>query len=386
MNGKRNYFLLNKRIDYERGYSEGLVLTGRGVAPENTDGAPIRFLSRVFDGGEKELEWHRLTMNCEGHVPAGRLTVYTAEEMELSFDGEKADAGRLIRDASVTFADKLKRMEPYQQLVLPATLDVLLHGVKGRYLWFALELYPQEEPFELSDFVLYFPGTSWVEHLPEVYDQTDAGGFLDRYLGIFQSLYEDMDRRIAAVPELLDVDAADEEFLLWMAEWLDFDEGHIWSKKQLRWLLKNAFRLSRMRGTRRAVEHFVRLYTGEWPVLVEWKQYKEVPHDERLYRDDPYTLMVFVRAETLRSEKEKRTLIRIIEEVMPVYLTLDLVVLKPYLFLDNHTYIGLNSCIGQYRPGRLDGHLALSFSTLTSHERLGEETVTAPMDIERELQ
>lgn len=377
---------MNKRLDYERGYLEGLALTGRGVAPANADGTPIRFLSRVFDSGEKQLEWHRLTMNCTGRTPTGRLTVYTAEQTQLSIGEEKIDVNSLIRDESIAFADKLKRMEPYQQMMRQAAPDILLHGVKGRYLWFALELYPQEEPFELSDFVLYFPGTSWLEYLPEIYAQADTGGFLDRYLGIFQSLYEDMDRRIANVPELLDVDAADEEFLLWMAEWLDFDEGYIWSKKQLRQLLKNAFGLSRMRGTRKAVEHFVQLYTGEPPVIVEWRQYKDVLRDERLYRNDPYILMVFVREEAIHSEKERRTLIRIIEDVIPVYLSLELVVLKPYLFLDNHTYIGLNSCIGRYRPGRLDGHLALSFSTLTSQEDRTDETVTESMDKERELQ
>ena len=375
MSGKRNYFLLNKRTDYERGCLEGLVLTGRGVAPEAADGRTIRLLSRVFDSGEKQMEWHRLTMRREGTPPSGRLIIYTAEETAVSIDGKPADMGGLIRDQRMSFGDKLSAMEPCRKLSLPAAPDILLHGVKGRYLWFALELYPQEEPFELSDFVLYFPGTSWVESLPEIYAQEDKDGFLDRYLGIFQSLYEDMDRRIAAVPKLLDVDAADEEFLLWMAGWLDFNEGHIWSKKQLRWLLKNAFWLSRIRGTRRSVEHFVRLYTGEFPVIVEWRQYKDVPRDERLYRDDPYILMVFVREEAIRSEKERRTLIRIIEDVIPVYIALELVVLKPYMFLDNHTYIGLNSRIGQYRPGRLDGHLSLSFSTLTSRERSGDETV-----------
>lgn len=380
MNGKRNYFLLNKRTDYERGYTEGLALTGRGIAPEAADGRPLRFVSRVFDSGEKEMEWHRLTIGCTGRVPSGRLVVCTAEETKLSYGGRETDMGSLIRDERMSFADKLTAMDPYQQMVMPASQDILLHGVRGRYLWFVLELYPQEEPFELSDFVLYFPGTSWIEKLPEIYAQVDAGGFLDRYLGIFQSLYEDMDRRIDAVPKLLDVDTADEEALVWMAEWLDFSEEYIWSKKQLRWLLKNAFRLSRIRGTRKAVEQFVWLYTGERPVITEWRQYKEMPHNERLYRDDPYTLMVFVRDETLHSEKERRTLLRIIEDVIPVYISLELVVLKPYLFLDNHTYIGLNSCIGKYRPGRLDGHLALSFSTLATREEPVNESVTAQVD------
>ena len=363
-----------------------LSLTGRGLSMDAAAAAPGLFLSRVFDSRERDMEWHRLTIASTAAAPSGRLTVYTAEETKLTADDGQTDIASLITSADFSFSDKLSRMKAYQRLERPVALDTLLHGIRGRYLWFALELYAQEEAYELFDIVVYFPGRSWVARLPEIYFQADTDGFLDRYLGIFQSMYEDMDRRIGAIPRLLDVDAADEAFLVWMAEWLDFDEGYIWSKTQLKWLLKHAFGLSRIRGTRQAIEQFVWLYTGERPVVAEWRQYKDVPHDERLYRDDPYSLMVFVREEVIRSEKERRTLIRIIEDVMPVYLSLELVVLKPYLFLDNHTYIGLNSTLGQYRPGRLDGHLALSFSTLASRDEPADGTVMARTDQEGELQ
>ncbi len=75
--------------------------------------------------------------------------------------------------------------------------------------------------------------------------------------------------------------------------------------------------------------------------------------------------MVFVREEVLYQEKDRQTLVRIIEDVIPVHMYLKLVILKPYMFLDNHTYIGINSKIGRYKEGQLDGNLALSFSTMS---------------------
>ncbi|MBR1629526.1 MAG: hypothetical protein IJ679_09755 [Lachnospiraceae bacterium] len=366
MNGNTNrkYFILNQKSDFERGFLQDMALEDGRLRMTNEVGTPGCMLSRVFDSKEKDMQWHRFKLNCSEESPSGRMVVYTSETPFLVMEEESVSIEECIRNPKMTLGEKLSAMEPYRKKEYPYFEDVFLHDIRGRYLWFLLELYPQEEHIELWNFTLFFPGRTWMETLPEIYQQSDKNGFLERYLGLFQTMYEDLEERIAHVPGLLDVDRADSEFLGWMAEWLDIEERYRWSSEQLRTLIKKAFLLYRKRGTREGILEFVELYTGEKPVLVEWGQYKDIQHNEKLYPDDPYTVMVFVRAETLRSEKERRTLVRIIEDVMPAHMTLELVVMNPYIFLDNHTYLGINSCLGKYKKGQLDGKLALSFSTM----------------------
>ena len=341
-----------------------MTFSGGRIHVKDQTGESALMLSRVFDSTEKTMQWHRFKLSCSRQNPSGRLVVYASETPELLVDEVSMPIEACIRDRDMPLEKKLSCMEPHAQKEYSDVEDVFLHEIRGRYLWFLLELYPQEESMELWDFTVFFPGHSWMERLPEIYHQADRESFLERYLGIFQVPYEDMEERIARVPELMDVDRADDEYLRWMAQWLDIEEQYRWSDEQLRRLVKKGFALYRKRGTREGILEFVELFTGEQPIIVEWGQYRNVKHDEKLYPDDPYTLMVFVRMETLRSEKERQTLVRIIEDVMPVHMSLELVSLQPYMFLDDHTYIGINSCIGKYKKGQLDGRMALSFSTM----------------------
>ena len=43
----------------------------------------------------------------------------------------------------------------------------------------------------------------------------------------------------------------------------------------------------------------------------------------------------------------------------------NLVVLKPYIFLSRYSYLGINSVLGQYRQAALDGFSTLPFTELS---------------------
>lgn len=85
---------------------------------------------------------------------------------------------------------------------------------------------------------------------------------------------------------------------------------------------------------------------------------------ERLYGADPYKFQVIVREQDVPTVREYQTLLKIIREVKPAYMETDLIVLKPYIFLDQHTYLGINSVLGEYQNMSLDGASMLSFSVL----------------------
>ena len=106
--------------------------------------------------------------------------------------------------------------------------------------------------------------TNPVIYLPQVYQQVGAqeGSFLTGFLYIIQTLYDRISGRLERIHELFDPRSTDPEFLPWLASWLAIALNSEWSELQARKMLMAATKLFPLRGTSRAIEEFVRIYTG----------------------------------------------------------------------------------------------------------------------------
>jgi phage tail-like protein len=368
-----SYFVFNKEQDFLRGYAYNLRYDTGGVRiaqePMALGGA---YYSWLLDSREKETSWHRIVADSESLGDASiRFTFYASEERLLRIGDETYDLEEFIRDPALSRQDKEDAFLPYKVKTLLNPTDALLHEAVGRYLWFCVELYGQgaESPV-ISGIKVYLPVMSWMGYLPEVY-QADAGSksFVERYLYIFQSLYEDMEREINRLAGRFDPDVVDGGFLLWLAQWIDIDDAYIWSEDQLRRLIRDGMRLYKSRGTRQALSEMVELYLGEKPCIVENFQLEGYEGDAKrsglvaeLYGADSYYFTVVVSERAVPSTKEHKTLLRVIESAKPAHVEANVVVLKPYIFLDKYSYLGINSVLGQYRPANLDGFSAVPFS------------------------
>jgi hypothetical protein len=71
---------------------------------------------------------------------------------------------------------------------------------------------------------------------------------------------------------------------------------------------------------------------------------------------------VIVSEQAVPSPDEHKTLLKIIESAKPAHVEANVVVLKPYIFLDKYSYLGMNSVLGRYRPANLDGFSAVPFT------------------------
>ena len=95
--------------------------------------------------------------------------------------------------------------------------DILL-DLTGRYLWLALELIAggSEGP-RVECVSLRMGGDHMVDYLPSIYQGQD---FTYRYLSIFNSLFQDMEKDIYDLPRKLETDITDEDMLSFLAKWL----------------------------------------------------------------------------------------------------------------------------------------------------------------------
>lgn len=378
MKKQKHYFLINKIRDYEKSAFEHMEYDKQGFwLTESFSFGPGIFLSRVLDSREKEMEWHRLTLkvNDESGSPYG-IKVYATDEPYVRWQDKKLSVAEIILKEDMTGKEKLKCLECFCQLETVGRNELLLHEIKGRYLWISIEAYQQgKQKLKFEEIKVCFPKQSWLSYLPEIYEASDKEHFLDKYLSVFQSIYDDMNVQIGKIPYLLDVTTADSEYLDFLCQWVGIVTSQMWKTEKKRKFLKEAAKLFKIRGTREGILAVLGLYLdGGDAFLVEkyyWNHWR-MPVErkkllESLYGASSYMLTIMVGEDKVPGKKEYLSLRQLLYSVIPAQADLNLVVLKPFIMLDGHSYLGVNSVLGNYQPAKLDGKSVLSFS------RIGEE-------------
>ncbi len=365
-----NYFIFNKAQDYRRGYMERMEYDADGLRPAQDGHERCAFLSRILDSREEQMNWHRLTMEYggSGKVPV-RISIYAWDEQELVWKGRRISLKELTADNGRSIEERREMMSPCLQKAADGTADILLHEVAGRYLWFLLEMYGQEEKSYINRIKISFPRQSWILQLPEIYRESDRKTmFLERYLALFQTMYEDLNDRIGGSALLLDVESTEREYLGFLARWLDIGSCDVWPEEKLRRLLRHGLALYRHRGTRQGLMDFIALYNGEVPFCAEHFQLEAYARDreyydrlQALYGNRAEQVTVLVSDRVVPTTEAYKVLMKIIDEMKPAQTDVKLTVLRPYIFLNGHSYVGVNSVLGRYQTAALDGRSMVPF-------------------------
>ncbi|MFM7200665.1 MAG: phage tail protein I [Myxococcota bacterium] len=126
----------------------------------------------------------------------------------------------------------------------------------------------------------------YLKYLPIIYQEQD---FLARFLLIFESMWEPLERRQDHVPFYFDPHTAPAEFLGWLASWLAISYNERWPEKRKRRLLAEAMDLYRWRGTCYGLRRMIEVCTELTPVITEnpkepflFRVRLYIPHDSEI--------------------------------------------------------------------------------------------------------
>ena len=353
MSETQTYLTLCCHEQWESGLSWNTVCRGDSLelAPDAFTG--IACLAPV-DGGEAGFRWSRLKLR--GSVPRdGSIRVY----VRASDRPDWPDWSGL--EPGPAFSGQV------QNLFGPpaaSALDAWL-GCTGRYLWIALELTAggAQRP-RLDALSLRMGGDHMVDYLPAIYREQD---FTYRYLSIFNSMFQDMEKAIEEVPRLLDLASAPRELLEFLARWLCVDpeeDGDL--RRRLPQVLEEYERMYTTQGVARSVYRL----TGRKPWLIE--HFAVDPNDpdcrnpalyRKLYGEDPYRFFLLLPQDTFPDQRSLERFLSRMGELIPAECTLELVLLKPCVQLDWHTYLGINSRISDYVPAAIDEKMTIHYDT-----------------------
>ncbi len=355
------------------------------------------WISCSLDSIRSENEWHKAVLDAD--IEEGlqlRLSWFASDRKTVALGGRVLDLDQYIADPAVPAEEKLDALKPLWTHTLTNPKDALLVSAKGRYLWLKLEWIGSETASPLlRKLRIYDPRMSYLSYLPAVYQEDEKSrSFLERYLSLFATFMEETDETIAGIARYFDPDATDGPYLRWLASWLGFSPDEHWTEQLLRLWMREAPDLYRFRGTRAAISRMVEIYTGEAPMIIEHFQIRHLLENaefretaSRLYSDDPYTFCVVVKPEHAASDKQKYVLQQLLDAQKPAFTEVKLVVLQPWMNMDMHTYLGINTTLAEPSWLKLDRRATLPYHTvLIDVERDNRMDIHTRLGLDSELE
>ncbi|MFF2090994.1 phage tail protein [Paenibacillus sp. NPDC058174] len=325
-----------------------LVMEQTGV-PEGV------WFSRAFDSTEVDTVWHKMTLDA--FIPEGtqlRVSYFSLNEDSCILNGTYCNVDDWISDSSRSYRERLNGLAHLWSRPVINPKDALFFGAKGRYLWLKIEwLGTERHTPSLQRLRVHFPRETYLSYLPAVYQEDEASkDFLERFLSLFGTLFTEIEDDIAGLPQYFDAELSSGEHLRWLASWIGLETDDYWTDEQVLGFLKEAPELYKYRGTRLGIEKSIETYTGQKPLLIEHFQTRPMRDNaelreltDRLYSNDPYTFTVLLRPEQAPTEKQRVVIEQLLEEQKPAYTEAKLVLLQPWMYLDLHTYLGINTVL-----------------------------------------
>lgn len=368
------WFLLNRKTDWQDGsIIKNIKFKNDTAVSDVQNGENGVYISGAFDSLENGTVWHRFRSDIEAPSSATyKFRFYASDtaDIYIPLPGKKGptkvNINEFIHDKTIDISRKIDMFDYIGSKYYENFSDVLLPDLQGRYLWICIELIDYEpEPIKIKSIKIEFPQVSFVDYLPEVYrTERDRSSFLSRFLGIFQSLYVDLEDNMDYVAAKFDTEKTTKDFLNWMASWFSIKNATIWGEEKLRKLIKKCVKIYKMKGTKRAIAQIVEEYTGVEPIIVEQFDVKEnMYYDkqkevvENLFGNNGYVFTVMLPESQVKDDESYVELLKVIGSVKPVDSICNLVVLGDRIYLDHHCYMGMNSFISRNEDLALDGEV-----------------------------
>ena len=226
----------------------GRRYAGRGV-----------FISRSLDGGRPGVAWHRIEVEFDTAPPPGSRMLIETYTDDTATPAKPRWIGVAKPDGAL----------------LPFSFDVpeqLVQSPPGRYLWLKLSLQSDDGLGTPSVRAVraYYPRNSYLDLLPTAYRRDpEAALFMEHFLALFEHVYTGVEDRYEAFSRELNPDAAPQEVIDWLAALVDLAFDPSWPLVRRRALVAEAMALYRSRGTVAGLEHYVEIYTGIRPLILE---------------------------------------------------------------------------------------------------------------------
>jgi phage tail-like protein len=125
--------------------------------------------------------------------------------------------------------------------------------------------------YEGTEVTIWVARRGYLENLPAIYRRSDAVGrnLVRELCFLFEHMFDSVEVNLNDGWRFYDPHVTPIEFLTWLSGWTAFSLDLDWPEAEKRSLIKRAVDLYRIRGTKRGLTLFLRLFTGHEPDIEE---------------------------------------------------------------------------------------------------------------------
>ena len=356
MNRSRLYITLNRPSEWQRCLLSGMTISGGSVTSDSGISG-CTMVTGSQDSTEHGFLWRSLEISADyGENTVTRVSAYAADSTIVSAGGRTFELDSFLRDDTVPAGERLNLLDGLFTPLFTNCTDGLA-DLRGRYIWVRIDIVILDEhPVSIDKIKLLLKSESMMDHLPEVYRAEDGeNGFMTRFMSIFDSIFFDMDQRIAKARSSLDYRTARGEILRYLAGWVTDETSAYLSDEQLREKIRHAVSEYRMTGTRRGLSEWISREYGVTPNIIEYFSVRKLAAEggdrevyQRLFGSDPYKFYILLPEKTFADTREANLFTERLKNRIPAYTEAEVVVLKRNVVLEQHTYLGVNSVLSGY--------------------------------------
>lgn len=355
MSSTQKFLTLCRQEQYTGGVFHGIQPCGDAL--RLAEGAYEGFaLLPPVDSGEAGFRWSRVRLDAEIPGQSGvQIYAFASDDREWP---EWEDASR----GGTLSGTRLREMfGPPASSGTEAWLSL-----RGRWLWLGLELTGSgRRPPQVNAVSLRMEGEHMADYLPAIYQEQD---FTYRFLSVFNSMFQDLEEEIEDFPRQLDPRSASPEMLEYLSSWLCMEPEM--DPDVLRGRFPGVLEEYETLYTRAGIQRSVERLTGVKPWIIEHFMVDPNSPDcadpalyRRLYGEEPYRFFLLLPQRTFAHQAQMERFLDQMRELIPAETEFELVLLKPSIQLDWHTYLGINSRIGSYIPAGIDESVTIHYDT-----------------------
>ena len=387
-------------------------------------------LTKALDSRLYNCTWHRMEIVIDALPPGTEIEIASFAYKDAGDAPSTNDDPRLVTAHKIIAPTQ----PPPGERRKPRTDEFLIQSLPGQFLSVAIRL--RGDGFAtpiVSRLRVHYPRESYLEYLPPLYSANEPTRvFLERFLSIFQTEWDEFDRRIDESETFFDPDSVPEgKAMNYLASILGAPLEGSWTGAQNRKLLQAVPKIYPHRGTLTALRDYVRVYLANFagltleeieatpfPAFVEGYQERQFlalsqsgaarlgagkplwspgvvkrlqlgvfateGEVELISTGDPerdvfhhfaHRFRVYVPAAWVRTAAEESLLRRAIETEMPAHVSYELCLIDAGTIVGTQSIVGLNMIIGDPPPLKLSCEPELDAPSLPQRNRLNSSAV-----------
>ena len=354
-----NYTIKKNRL--ERSYIEGFEMVD-DVLYFSEDTGIHRIYIDAIDAGEDDATWGRFSFGMD--LPENMALYVYAQAFNYNTwyddDGQNINLMDMLRSEDLPDEEKKRLFSSENSKRFVGKNDILLYGLTGRYLFLAIEVLGTGE-VSIKRLRVDKKVDNFMDAFPGIYRERD--GFFHRFLSVFSSIYNDLDREIDHLPELLDVDQCPAECLPIYAKWLGIDlSGDFLSEDRMRQFVREAYTLNRTKGTKACLSRVLKIALDEDVIILENNTIRSYIEKEDLLDSEYLTGGIYdvnILIRTPLTDTDRHQLLYLLDQFKPIRTRLHLIALKDTADIDGEVYLDMNAVISGESVGFMDDEMVI---------------------------